>query len=376
MNATLLRSTAMEPHPSAEAGKLGGHILNYLRDHQKPAWSLLIEGSEPDSVDAVTIQDLNDLLYSLYFLGWPVEPGQKGAEAYARFLGTTSLAGGLNVSSSEQRLSVHGTAYALSTLALLKQRGADLFNDVVTAEEWRLDELIDPSSLRPKWPSKWSHHNWRVSHWVGGSVSILNELARHMPTAYQANQGPEVNKALAACDDLIDERSGVLKCYKSRLVQFAFRQAYRLRHDPMLGDIGGVVHVHWVNYANNRAYKSGERLFDLAADAMLKHQPFMEAMPYCLDFDIVQIVRTSMPETAPPARREALKSRARTYASDILSFLENRLDETYALHKLPGALATLHECALIDGSISLTELGRVNDSKSWPKDIMSEVSWL
>lgn len=360
----------------ADVSRLSSRILDYLREHHRQAWSLLIEGSQPHSADDIALQDLNDVIYSLYFLGWPVEPGPTGAEALVDFLASTSLAGGLNGPTSKPSLSVHGTAYLLSALALLKSRGHDLFDNVMTSNPWRLDDLIDPASLLPKWPSKWSHHNWRVSHWVGGSVSILNELARHKPAAYQANEGPDVGKVLAATDRLIDDRSGVLKCYRSRLLQLAFRQAYRLRHDPMLGDIGGVVHIHWVNYANNRAYKSGQQLFDRASDVMLTRRPFMEVVPYCLDFDIVQIVRTSMPKGLPVDEGSALKARARAYAADILAFLSTRLDADYALHKLPGALATLHECALIDRSISLAELGGAESGHAWPKDIMSEVSWL
>ena len=354
---------------------LSNPILDYLRENYRQAWSLLIDGSTSKDAGGVGLQDLSDIIYSLYFLGWPIEPGPSGISAMVDYLGSTSLAGGLNGSASDldKSVSVHGTAYVLSTLALLKVREHDLFDQVIKSSGWRLGDLVDPTSLLPKWPAKWSHHNWRVSHWVGGSVSILNELSRHMPAAYRANSGPDVEKVLAASDQLIDERSGVLKCYRSRILQFAFRQAYRLRHDPMLGDIGGVVHLHWVNYANERAYKSRQQLFERAAHAMLQHRPFMESVPYCLDFDIVQIVRTSMPKDLSVDESTALNARARTYAGDIITFLKTRLNADYALHKLPGALATLHECALIDRSISLEELGT---GHPWPKDIMSEVSWL
>jgi len=378
MNPAQLQSIEESAVDDADVSELSNHILDYLKEHYRAVWSLLIDGSPSQETDDVTLQDLSDLIYSLYFLDWPIEPSQAGIKAFLDFVASTSLAGGLNGSAATPTgsVSVHGTAYLLSTLALLKLRGHDLFDQVIASNGWRLDDLVDPESLLPKWPSKWSHHNWRVSHWIGGSVSILNELARHLPDVYRDNHGPDVDKVLNASDRLIDERSGVLKCYRSRMLQFAFRQAYRLRHDPMLGDIGGVVHLHWVNYANNRAYKSGQELFKRAGDAMLKRRPFMESVPYCLDFDIVQIVRTSMPSDLSADESMALKARASAYAGDILAFLKTRLDGDYSLHKLPGALATLHECALIDGSISLAELRQGERDTTWPKDIMSEVSWL
>lgn len=354
------------------AGMLSDHILDYLREHHNVVWSVLIEGRQPPAASDVSLQDLNDLIYGLYFLDWPVEPSLAGVIAFADHIGSTSLAGGLNRPTSMTPVNVHGTAYALSAMALLKSRGHDLFDTVITSDGWLLDHLIDPVSLMPKWPAAWSHHNWRVSHWVGGSISIVNELARHMPMAYQANQGPEIEQVLAASDRLIDERSGVIKCYRSRLLQFAFRQAYRLRHDPMLGDIGGVVHIHWANYANGRAYKSNQQLFDRACQVMLARHPFMETVPYCLDFDIVQIVRTSLPEDLPTDKHDAVNARAKAYAQDILTYLAANLKADYALHKLPGALATLHECALINPEVSLAKLGDAIK----PKDIMSDVSWL
>ncbi len=377
-NSAQLQEIENEGVRNADVSELSNHILEYLEENHGKVWSLLIDGSPPHETDNITAQDLCDVIYSLYFLDWPIEPSQAGVTALIDFLASMSLSGNLNrpASAETTSISVHGTAYLLSTLALLKLRKHDLFDQVIASDGWCLDNLVDPVSLLPKWPSKWSHHNWRVSHWIGGSVSILNELARHLPKIYKANHGPDVGKVLAASDRLIDERSGALKCYRSRLLQFAFRQAYRLRHDPMLGDIGGVVHLHWVNYANKRAYKSGEQLFRRSADAMLKHHPFMETVPYCLDFDVVQIVRTSMPNDLPAEERRSLRARARDYASDILGFLDTRLDSEFALHKLPGALATLHECALIDETISLAELCKGSRDTTWPKDVMSEVSWL
>ena len=196
-----------------------------------------------------------------------------------------------------------------------------------------------------------------------------------MPEACKASGAPSIGSALDAADRLIDERTGILKCYRSRLLQMAFRQVYRLRHDPLLGDIGGVVHVHWVNHAEDRGFKAGDQLFERAQDAMFARRPFMESVPYCLDFDVVQIVRTAMPVDLPRDGRDALNERASAYADDIASFLDASLGADYALHKLPGALATIHECALIDTSISLARLG-LSTQGDRPKDIMKDTSWL
>jgi hypothetical protein len=77
---------------------------------------------------------------------------------------------------------------------------------------------------------------------------------------------------------------------------------------------------------------------------LLDRRPFMETVPYCLDFDIVQLART-------PFRKAIHRQRAHArplcdYADDIITFYETGLDGDYTLHKLPGGLATLHECAL------------------------------
>ncbi|MEM9626358.1 MAG: hypothetical protein AAGA21_09000 [Pseudomonadota bacterium] len=361
--------------PGDDQPVLMERVLDYLRSHHGDIWSLLLDGRDEIDPERDVLQDINDVIYCLYLLDWPVQPSTVGVEALTRRIKSVNLAGGLNGQQAERTLSVHGTAYTLGALALLKTRGHDVFGEVLTPQSWSLDRLIDPATLLPVWPAKWSHHTWRVSHWVGGSLAILHELWRNMPEACEAHRAPAVGDVLQAVDGLIDERTGVLACYRSRLLQMAFRQAYRLRHDPLLGDIGGVVHVHWVNYAHRRPFKAGERLFDLARSAMLDRWPFMEAVPYCLDFDVVQIVRASAPSDLPTRELGALRTRATAYALDIKRFLSDELTATYGLHKLPGALATMHECVLINPSIFLDDIG-LSTGSGRPKDIMSEVAWL
>jgi hypothetical protein len=94
----------------------------------------------------------------------------------------------------------------------------------------------------------------------------------------------------------------------------------------------------------------------------------MEKVPYCLDFDVVQIARTAMPPR--DARAPALKARIDDYASAILDFYGTGLDDDYALHKLPGGLATLHECAITSGE------ARVPGLEAPPVDIAKEAHWI
>ncbi|MGI9508837.1 MAG: hypothetical protein ACR2QJ_05760 [Geminicoccaceae bacterium] len=369
------RQTVAKDHAvHDETATLSRRVLDFLQTHHGDGWSLLMEGRQPAG-GTLALQDLNDLIYCLYFMSWPVQPGASSYGALASYLQSVRLAGGLNGDAGAVPVGVHGTAYTLGALALLKAEGQDLFENILTPATWRFDDLIDGKTMLPRWPAQWSHHNWRVSHWIGGSLSILRELSRHMPNACRTAGAPAIEPVLEAADQLIDARSGVLKCYRSRLLQMAFRGAYRLRHDPTLGDIGGVVHLHWVNYAEDRDFKAGDRLFDLARGAMLEHRPFMESVPFCLDFDVVQIVRAAMPVDLDETEHAALKSRALAYALDIASYLDAHLGPAYPLHKLPGALATMHECALIDRSISLGDLG-LTVNGDHPRDIMKEISWL
>jgi hypothetical protein len=99
----------------------------------------------------------------------------------------------------------------------------------------------------------------------------------------------------------------------------------------------------------------------------MQRAPFIEAVPYCLDFDVVQIVRTTAHGTALPS---VVIQRAGRYASDILQFMQEGLDHSYALHKLPGALATVHECALICAREDVFGIAPK------PVDIIREAFWL
>ncbi len=325
-------------------------VLAYLETHHAPALRLVTQGAP---VDGVALQDACDVVYSLVLLGRADRLTREGAEAFAALTRTRRLAGGLNVAASDATPAiVHLTAYALGALALYRDAGHDVSAEALDAPRFDWGALFHAEGL-PKWPAQWSHHGWRVSHWVGGAPSILFNLHRLAPQ--RAQGAPALAAVLQAADGVIDPRTGLLKCYRSDLAQKLFRALYRLRHDPDAGDVGGVVHLHWVNWASGRMpYKATAELF-ARAKAVYARKPFIEAVPYCLDFDVIQIVRTAAP--SPSDLDAGVKARARAFMDDVAQFLETRLDGAYAVHKLPGALATQHEAALILGEARVAPLG-------------------
>jgi len=339
-------------------------FLSYLEQHHAEALELVTKGrAAPD----LPLQDACDVVYTLELLDRADLIGPDGAQAFWDHARRWRLAGGLNAVGPEApRANVHLTAYALGALRLLLGHGLTVAKPYFALDAWNISQLLDADS-RPKWPKRYSHHSWRVSHWVGGSASIVLALWELDPTGAQRQGLPPVQKVLEAADSLIDPATGLLKCYKSRLVQKGFRFLYRLRHDPDAGDVGGIVHLHWVNYAVGRLpYKAHQPLFDRSV-AVSRRAPFIEAVPYCLDFDIVQIVRTS---ASQPVLASEHKQRAQAFIDDIAAFFENRLDSAYALHKLPGALATQHEAALIVGAARVEPLGIA------PIDIIKRAGWI
>jgi hypothetical protein len=340
-------------------------ILAYLLEHHPAALKLVTEGTLNSDVSA---QDANDIIYTLWLIGRTELLTAKGVSAFAAHVGRWQLAAGVNSPIHNGRsASVHLTAYILGTTALLRAAGHDVASEIITGKQWRLHELFD-DKLRPRWPTKWSHHSWRVSHWIGGAPSILLSLRRLVPERCRAQGAPVVDDVLSATDALVDDETGLLRTYHSRFLQSLFRAAYRIRHDPAAGDVGGVVHLHWINYATGRMpYKAGDALFARAA-ALLTRTPFIERTPYCLDFDIIQIVRTASP--SPAALTGGLQARARRFGADIASFFETGLTRDYRLHRLPGALAAQHECALITGDRTVQGLGIA------PLDTIRAAGWI
>jgi len=93
----------------------------------------------------------------------------------------------------------------------------------------------------------------------------------------------------------------------------------------------------------------------------------MESAPYCLDFDVIQAFRTACEQTTGPSEVE--RERVDDLRRDVAAFFVNP-PKDFTLHKIPGALATYHECDLLLG----TEVSEL--SGGTPVDIIKEANWL
>lgn len=326
-----------------------------MRDNILAAWSdLPAFRFWAGEQDTAPMQDLCDALYVHVLLGTMDRVAPAAPEAFATLVSRRRLAAALtSADGGAEPANVHLTAYVLGTLALLKQNGFDVHGKALRSEGWALAEIVDPVSALPVWPKAWSHHSWRVSHWIGGACSIIASLERIFPASLPSSGAVTAMKVLASTDRLIDQRTGFLRCYSSDLLHRLFNMAYAARHNPLAGEVGGIVHVHWVNHALGRVpFKAATPLYG-AAMRLLERAPFIEKTPYCLDFDVVQIARVAGP-SQPDA---ALVARAERFAADLKRFFATPRPEGYTLHRLPGALATWHECALIVGETVVADLG-------------------
>jgi hypothetical protein len=284
-----------------------------------------------------------DVLYTLTLGGHTNLLAADSGTRFAWMLSRHRLAGGIGHGEG-RKLSVHLSAYVLGALNLLMAHNRPGHEEALRKSGWRISELVEPRTARPRWPRHLSHHAWRVSHWIGGIPSIIKSLWSLVPDLAARNHLPTTETVLKSSDAIIDPRSGLLRPYRFELLQQLFRILYSLRHDPDAADIGGIAHLHWVNYVDGRLpYKASSALFEHAW-RVLQREPFMESVPYCLDFDVVQIARTSLPDCEN--RREQFRKRADIYSKDLTEFYLHQVPEDYALHKFPGGLATLHECAL------------------------------
>lgn len=334
--------------------------LDVVAPEVKAFW---LSGKET-SWDAKTLQDHADYIYTKSLLGdtnWFVT---EAVSKYAEVIKRAPLAGKAGV---DQPILPHLTAYLLSSLNLLAHAGADVRAEVLGSINLDLSQLVDVKTQLPIWPAKWSHHTWRVSHWIGGIPSILLTFARHDPKKQVSEK--LVIQILEACDrNVLQASTGLMKAYRSELIQQLFRLAYRIRHNPDHGDIGGLVHIHWINHATKRHYVAADKLIERCM-LHLQTQPFLEKVPYCLDFDYVQLLRTAL-EQRPEQRSNLIISRITRFRVDLINFLEHIPFESYSLHKLPGALATLHEASL------LLEQNYIEELDVAPLDIINTAYWL
>lgn len=303
-----------------------------------------------------------DLIFARTLIGQPAFAMTDAITRHLSLLRSVQMAGAL--SNGRPRLSVHLTAYALASLALAGENHREAAAAFVADLDRDGARLIDPVTSLPIWPRRYSHHAWRVGHWVGGAPAIMRLVWRLAPQASAAQALPRPLPVLEACDRLVDQETGLLRTWRYRLIQSAFRRLYRLRHDPEAGDIGGVAHLHWINYAEGRP-SLGAAALQAQAWRLMQRRPFIEASPYCLDFDVIQMVRT----TATGPADAVVCKRASEYAAAIADYLA-QIAPRSPLHRLPGALAALHECALLCNEPEVLGLGVP------PIDIIQAAGWL
>ncbi|NML13191.1 hypothetical protein HHL08_24230 [Sphingobium sp. AR-3-1] len=317
-------------------------ILYYLNTHNSASYSFWTKANiSPE----IKIESLCDIVYSFYLLGIMNLIDPRSPVLFANILADTALSG-WECDADRKKLTVHNTAYALGTLNLLENEGfGNLYQKAIDNRPFKPESIVTMSTKTPRFPAWLSHHNWRVSHWLGGVPSILLSVGRSSLAEASAARklGLEV---LANTNNLLDKKTGLIRLYRSRLLQKIFHRFYALRHDPILGDLGGVVHILWLNHVENIDYVAQQALYDASVKEFFRHRPFMEGTPYCLDFDIVNIVRTAAVGSQISA---PVVARANGMLADIDTYFSHSLSENYRLHRLPGALATMHECAFIVG---------------------------
>ena len=347
------------------ADTLHSAVLNWMIKNYSKSTTFWTEGK--GEVKDIPWQDHADIIYTYRFLDLQDTLSPVAAEKYLNAVADATLYGRpIGDNDPKDAPNAHMTAYILGAAKLI-ENALDMSLPDRTFDGWKIDQIIDPATKAPLYPKAWAHHIWRVSHWIGGGPSILFNLAR-----WGKVDGVDpalVDKVLAAAEaHLLDPKSDLLRPYKSKLVQMLFRKAYKIKHDPEIADIGGVVHLLWVYHASERPYRNAKPLFDKSWLHMHEETPFMESVPYCLDFDIVQLVRTAHPEGTPFPQDVA--QRSQKYIQDTMDFLAALPDEGYSLHKIPGALATMHEAAFMtsDDKVPGLDVARV--------DIIKEAGWL
>jgi len=342
---------------------LKGDVIARLERQHANVLSFLENGTGGGDIG---VQDCCDVIYSLFLLGEGGRLAAAAPDAFCDALAKVDFPGWK--ATGKDRLTVHNVAYAFGALNLLRTiTGRDLYGRVLQGREPAFDQLIDGKTGLPLYPRWLAHHNWRVSHWLGGIPSIFLSLSMaDLPD--RAAHRARAEALIERTNRSLDPKTGLIRLYKVKLLQSAFRLFYGVRHDPDLGDVGGVAHVTWVNHAMGIAYVANDALCKTAGDLFLAHSPYMESVPYCLDFDIVQIVRTAMKRNSDAARK--YEARAREMMSSIEDFFSGEVPEGYTLHKLPGALATYHECLLLAGGTGALGSGMK------AIDIITAANWL
>lgn len=334
------------------------NAIRWLSSRHAPLLAFWTEGGlrPPEA----TLEAHCDIVYSLELMGRVNDIDSTAAKSFAELVAEREMPG-FESRSSGKYVSVHNAAYVLGAMNLCLKQKDELYDIAFGRRKAHLDNIILRENGMPIFPLKWRHHNWRVSHWLGGIPSIILSLSRSA-SRHAGTFGSAFERCRAAVDTVIDKKTGLLHAYKSDALQSLFRIGYSLRHNAELGDVGGIAHILWIDHATDRRYVGLDSLYRQSSELFSRFSPFMERVPYCLDFDVVQIVRTTGEQMAVKSGDNA--ARARQMMGDIEEFFRHQPPETYTLHKLPGALATWHECGL------------VADSQGNYTDIIKKAYWL
>ncbi|WP_148044685.1 hypothetical protein [Stagnimonas aquatica] len=322
--------------------RLADNVLSHLKRAAEPAVSFWLN----DADVPCKVQDHCDVIYSLCLLNRLDLIAPRALNRFASLIPQLALPGWNSTASQPptEALNVHNFAYLLGTLNILKRRGiGDLYPRIELKRKPDFDRLFFGNGLTPKYPAKFTHHAWRVSHWLGGVPSILLSLSKSVSVAADAAE-KRLAPSIIAINGRLNPKTGMIREYQSEFLQHAFRFAYQLRHDPDLGDLGGVAHILWVNWAMGIPYVASEQLAEASVKALARRGRFLEGVPYCLDFDLLQIARTA---TQAGGNAPALEAEASRYLADIEAFFAQSDLGAYTLHKFPGALATYAEAQLV-----------------------------
>lgn len=337
--------------------------LAHLSKHHGRLLNFWIEGHErPD----VSIENHCDMVYSLFLLGELQNISGAAVDSFCGHVQTVALPGWDAQNDLGPSLSVHNCAYLFGAMNLLGLYFHNLYARVLAGRTFNLAAIADADTLTPKFSAKWAHHSWRVSHWLGGVPSILLSLESSHSDSLPSSASAAACRT--AVDKLIDPGTGLIRAYKSTILQKLFRAAYGLRHSPDLGDMGGIAHILWIDHAMGKRYVAVDSIREESSRLLQKNKPFMENVPYCLDFDVIQALRTSIQQTGTPATASEIKR-----SSDLMISIEEFFKCTpdhFSLHKVPGALATHHECSLLLGH------AHSPSSNGPPLDVILAAKWL
>ena len=302
-----------------------------------------------------------DLIYSFFLVGKLKRINFEEAQQFCDLVAASPLFGRKNASN---RYTPHLSAYLLGGVKLLSIEHSDLSLTPLTSVPFDLDSMIDHSSNLPYWPTAWSHHSWRVSHWVAGIPAMFLQLS-----SLGAHDNRLGEQLVANSNRSLIDQSGFLKCFKSSVLQASFRTLYQIKHNPRHGDVGGITHLHWLNHVLGNDYPQFSNVAKVVADEINKQGDYIEVIPYCLDFDYFFLARSGKKHINLDhlTAVEASISRRAKHIANFL-FTENLLEQK--LHNLPGSLACLHEAALFN------KLDRVENLNMQPLDIINQAYWL